>query len=257
MEIPVVDLASMFKHSNYEADRRKVVNDFGEAYLKFGFLQIINHGLSDELINQCRELTKQFFDRPIDEKLECKPVSTILSAGYGKMNGSFGCNEWLMVCQPVLGFNVFPSCVVRERLEEIFLHFQKLGAMGENLVNDYLGLPSNFLKEFNDDRSKDVLMCWRYPPVSADDLNEIGREAHQDTNCFTFLLQDDVGGLEYEKDGFWIPVPPVAGSLVVNVGSTIQRFVRATQDHQAWSSGKGGVLWNNYYSVLEIMEGEK
>ncbi|XP_076905244.1 S-norcoclaurine synthase 1-like [Bidens hawaiensis] len=190
MEILVVDLASMFKHSN-EVDRRKAVKDFGEACLKFGFLRIINDGLPDELINRSRELTKQFFDRPIDEKLECKPVSTILPAGYGKMNGSFGCNEWLIVCQPVLGFNVFPSCVVRERLEEIFLHFQKLGAMVENLVNDYLGLPSNFLKEFNDDRSKDVLMY-------------------------------DAGGLEYEKAGFWIPVPPVAGSLVVNVGTTIQ-----------------------------------
>ncbi|XP_076933251.1 1-aminocyclopropane-1-carboxylate oxidase 1-like [Bidens hawaiensis] len=252
MEIPVVDLASMFKHSN-EADRRKVVKDFGEACLNFGFLQIINHGLSDELINRSRELTKQFFDRPIDEKLECKPVSTILPAGYGKMNGSFGCNEWLMVCQPILGFNVFPSCVVRERLEEIFLHFQKLGAMVENLVNDYLGLPPNFLKEFNDDRSKDVLMCWRYPPVAADDLNEIGREAHQDTNCFTFLLQDDAGGLEYEKDGFWIPVPPVAGSLVVNVGSTIQALTNkkmVAPHHRVWKpKGRNRHSFAFFYNI--------
>lgn len=112
--------------------------------------------------------------------------------------------------------------IYSETLEEIFVHLQKLGAMMENMMNEYLGLPTGFLNQFNDDRSKDVLMCWRYPPVAADDPNMIGREEHQDTNCFTFLLQDDVGGLEYEKDGSWIPVPPVDGSLVVNIGSTIQ-----------------------------------
>lgn len=108
--IQIVDLASMINHSG-EEDRKKTVNEVGKACLEFGFLRIINHGLPDELINSSWELTKQFFDCPIDEKLECKPVSTILPAGYGKMHGSFGCNEWLMVCQPDLGFNVFPSSV--------------------------------------------------------------------------------------------------------------------------------------------------
>lgn len=120
---------------------------------------------------------------------------------------------------------VYKSYVVlidRETLEEIFLHFQKLGVLVENMVNEYLGLPSNFLNQFNDDRSKDALMCWRYPPLAAGDPNKLGREEHQDYNCFTFLIQDDAGGLEYEHNGCWIPITPMEGSLVVNVGSTIQ-----------------------------------
>ncbi|KAK9069432.1 hypothetical protein SSX86_011335 [Deinandra increscens subsp. villosa] len=238
MAIPVVDLASIINHSN-EDDRKKAVNEFGKACLEFGFLRIINHGLPGELITSSREVTEKFFDAPIDEKLECKPVSSILPAGYGKMNGSFGCNEWLMVCQPALGFNVFPSTVphLRETLEEVYMYLQNLGTMVENMVNDYLGLPNSFLNQFNDDRSKDVLMCWRYPPVAADDSNKIGREEHQDTNCFTFLLQDDAGGLEYEKDGSWIPVPPLEGSLVVNVGSTIQALTNkklVAARHRVW-----------------------
>lgn len=115
MGIPVVvDLTSILNHSN-EDDRNKAVNELGNACLEFGFLQIINHGLPDELINRTRELTQQFFDSPFDEKCKCKPVSTVLPAGYGKMNGLFGSNEWLMVCQPCLGVNVFPSSVPHVR----------------------------------------------------------------------------------------------------------------------------------------------
>lgn len=223
MTIPIVDLAPILKHSN-EDERNKVINEIGKACLEFGFFQIINHGLPDELTNRTRILTQQFFDCPIDKKLECKPVSTILPAGYGRMDGCFGNNEWLMVCHPGGGFNVFPSSMpqVRETLEEIFVHFHKLGEMMQNMVNEYLGLPSNSLNQFNDNGSQDVLMCWRYPPMVEDDPNKLGREEHQDPNSFTILLQDDAGGLEYKKDGSWIPAAPVEGALVVNVGSAIQ-----------------------------------
>lgn len=112
--------------------------------------------------------------------------------------------------------------VYSETLEKMYQNFQKLGAIVENMMNEYLDFPLNFLNQFNDDRSNDVLMCWRYPPIAEDKPNTIGREEHQDTNCFTFLLQDDNGGLEYEMDGSWMPVNPMKGSLVVNVGSTIQ-----------------------------------
>nr|GEU75191.1 flavonol synthase/flavanone 3-hydroxylase-like [Tanacetum cinerariifolium] len=238
MTIPVVDLASILRHSD-EDERKKAVNEFGEACIEFGILRIINHGLPDAQVNRSYEVVQQFFDCPIVEKLDCKPVSTILPAGYGKMDSHFGSNEWLMVCQPCLDINVFPSNQpeVRETLEKMYQNFQKLGAIVENMMNKYLDLPLNFLNHFNDDRSKDVLMCWRYPPVAEDKPNTIGREEHQDTNCFTFLLQDDTGGLEYEKDGSWMPVNPMKGSLVVNVGSTIQALTNKklmAARHRVW-----------------------
>ncbi|GJZ41182.1 flavanone 3-hydroxylase-like protein, partial [Tanacetum coccineum] len=108
MTVPVVDLASILGHSD-EDERKKAVNEFGEACIDFGILRIINHGLPDAQVNRSYELVRQFFDRPIVEKLDCKPVSTILPAGYGNMDSQFGSNEWLMVCQPCLDINVFPS----------------------------------------------------------------------------------------------------------------------------------------------------
>lgn len=42
---------------------------------------------------------------------------------------------------------------------------------------------------------------------------------HKDsTGLFTFLSQDDTGGLQVlNKNGEWIDAPPIEGSLVVNV----------------------------------------
>ena len=50
--------------------------------------------------------------------------------------------------------------------------------------------------------------------------------AHTDLSGFTILWQEDApGGLEVmDKDGTWVPVNPVSGSLVINSGDIIQRW---------------------------------
>jgi len=54
-------------------------------------------------------------------------------------------------------------------------------------------------------------------PASAPDSQGVG--PHKDSaGLFTFLSQDDTGGLQVlNKNGNWIDVPPIEGSLVVNI----------------------------------------
>ena len=59
-----------------------------------------------------------------------------------------------------------------------------------------------------------------YSTATAD--NQIGVSEHRDGPCLTFVLQDEVGGLEALKDGEWISLTPTEGALVVNLGDTIQ-----------------------------------
>ena len=49
-----------------------------------------------------------------------------------------------------------------------------------------------------------------------------GVGAHRDTGFLTFVHQDGVGGLQVERDGRMIDVPPLDGTLVVNVGEMFQ-----------------------------------
>lgn len=108
-------------------------------------------------------------------------------------------------------------------LGELFECFSKMGQMLESILNECLGLPPNFLQEYNGDRSWDFMTALRY--YEGDD--EIGSannglSEHEDGNCITFVIQDDVGGLQVKKNGEWIPVIPSPGTIVVNISDVIQ-----------------------------------
>ena len=50
-----------------------------------------------------------------------------------------------------------------------------------------------------------------------------GTGEHTDYGTVTVLLQDGVGGLQAKtRDGEWVDVPPVPGSLVVNLGDMLE-----------------------------------
>lgn len=109
---------------------------------------------------------------------------------------------------------------VREMVDDIFSYFVKIGRIIESILNECLGLPPNFLKEYNNDRNWDLLTTFHYFPAT--ELKNIGVYEHKDMNFLTFVLQDEIGGLEVHKDGKWIPINPIKDALVVNVGDVIQ-----------------------------------
>lgn len=54
---------------------------------------------------------------------------------------------------------------------------------------------------------------------------EVGLGSHTDLQCFTLLWQDEIGGLQIlAKSGQWLIVPPVEGTLVVNIGDFLMRL---------------------------------
>lgn len=105
-------------------------------------------------------------------------------------------------------------------MEEIFSYLIKTSFIIESILNECLGLPPNFLKEFNHDRSWDFMVALRYFPATENENN--GITEHEDGNWFTFVFQDEAGGLEVRKNGKWIPVTPAKHNIVVNVGDVIQ-----------------------------------
>lgn len=72
----------------------------------------------------------------------------------------------------------------RNVLDEIFESFSKTGELIEGIVNDCLGLPCNFLKAYNDDRSSDVMVALSYYPATEAEDN--GLTEHSDPNCISF-----------------------------------------------------------------------
>ncbi|KAF8660188.1 hypothetical protein HU200_057753 [Digitaria exilis] len=87
-----------------------------------------------------------------------------------------------------------------------------------------MGLPPGFLRDYNNDRSFDLMISRRYfpDPATEEENKNIGFGQHEDASCITFIFQDGIGGLEVLKDGHWIPAEPIDGSIVVNIGDVIQ-----------------------------------
>ncbi len=59
----------------------------------------------------------------------------------------------------------------------------------------------------------------------------------------TILKQDDVGGLEVRgEDGKWMPVPPIPGTFVINLGDMLEVWTNGSykaNKHQVRKSKSG------------------
>ena len=65
---------------------------------------------------------------------------------------------------------------------------------------------------------------------------------HTDSGFVTLLAQDGVAGLQARsRDGRWVDVPPLEGTLVVNFGQVLEQWsagrIRATE-HRVLGSGR-------------------
>ncbi|HUA25598.1 MAG TPA: 2OG-Fe(II) oxygenase family protein [Steroidobacteraceae bacterium] len=107
-------------------------------------------------------------------------------------------------------------------------------------------------------RGLSTLRLIRYPPRDAAELASVKDPAvwvasggsrrylvgapHTDSGFVTLLAQDGVAGLQARsRDGHWVDVPPLEGTLVVNFGQVLEQWsagrIRATE-HRVLGSGR-------------------
>ena len=128
---------------------------------------------------------------------------------------------------PLAGPNVWPSS--HPRLKPSLLPwFEAASACAEDLLRGFAlgaGLdPEHFIRHRDRPLSRGSLQY--YPPHPRDAGGDrFGVAPHTDFGILTVLAQDDVGGLEIQRlDGGWVAMPPVPGTLVVNVGDLLDRW---------------------------------
>lgn len=107
-------------------------------------------------------------------------------------------------------------------MDECSQHIAKLGYKMLEAISTTLEVSPNALKE---SFGEDAQLAFRvnfYPPCPQPDLT-FGLSSHSDPGGLTILLQDEhVSGLQVRRDGRWVPVKPIPGGLVVNLGDQIQ-----------------------------------
>ena len=109
------------------------------------------------------------------------------------------------------------TTVVEYAEEVIKLAEQLAAAMSENL-----GLDKDYIEKAFSKPSVGIKVA-KYPKCSHPEL-VMGLREHTDAGGIILLLPDElVPGLEFLKDGKWIPVPPTKGNRIfVNLGDQIE-----------------------------------
>ncbi|KAI0037000.1 thymine dioxygenase [Vararia minispora EC-137] len=249
--VPIIDFEPFLTGSNKQA----VADEILKSLKAVGFVQLINHGVPQEKVDEMFRWSKSFFSLPLETKqLAPHPPSGTHHRGYsapgrekvlqhvydkekveamrlnvpdvkesfevGREDDKIMPNIWLP--DGVLpGFkqaclDFYWTCDITK--------FRILGALALGL-----GLDENYF-ESSHKVGDNQLRLLHYPSLPEQSLKNgeaarIGQ--HSDFGSITMLFQDAVGGLEVEdpnNPGEFKAVPSVENALVVNAGDFLMRW---------------------------------
>jgi len=237
-QVPIVDLSVLSSGTDSKKASR-AIEEIAEACQSWGFFQVVNHGIDNNLIETVRRQMQRFFALPVDQKSAAmrtrenpwgfynneltknqrdkKEVFDFTREGvdpiYGQANRwPTGEDEFKAVMK-----NYFQACT------DLSLKLLEAFCLG-------LDLPAKYMHaDFVDNHTGFIRLNY-YPvndPMSHSDtdfqaLADLGVHHHTDAGALTVLLQDEVGGLQVYRDGYWYNIPPTPGAMVINTGDMMQ-----------------------------------
>jgi len=85
-----------------------------------------------------------------------------------------------------------------------------------------LGLEENYIhRRMNVELGSQLLVINYYPPCPKPEL-VMGLPAHTDHGLLTLLQQNQLGGLQIQHQGKWIPINPLPNSFLINTGDHME-----------------------------------
>lgn len=229
VNIPIIDLLGAVHDERHHAT---MLRNVSEACREWGFFQVVNHGVSPELMDRARQVWRDFFHQPMEVKHRYANLPKTYE-GYGSRLGveKGAILDWsdyyflhYLPCN-LRDLNKWPALPspLREVISEYSEQVVRLGGVLLKILSIILGLKEDSLqKAFGGD---DVGACLRvnfYPKCPQPDLT-LGLSSHSDPGGMTLLLPDQhVPGLQVRRDNGWITVKPAPHAFIVNIGDQIQ-----------------------------------
>ncbi|MEH6556226.1 MAG: 2OG-Fe(II) oxygenase family protein [Oceanicoccus sp.] len=217
----------------------QAVLEIAEACRHWGFFQLVNHNISNDLIENVLRCTRRFFELPVDVK---ESILRSRDNPWGYYNNELTKNQ--RDKKEVFDFTS-PGVDDIYRAENRWLsdeqefkavmqeYYRACSQLSLQLLQTFcrgINLPANFMhKDFENNHTSFVRLNY-YP--TDDPLQNSTRKAateagygihnHTDAGALTILLQDSIGGLQIHKDNCWYNVQPVDGAFVINIGDMMQ-----------------------------------
>ncbi|XP_074585681.1 putative 2-oxoglutarate-dependent dioxygenase SLC1 [Curcuma longa] len=227
LKLPVIDIGELLS-----ADRTRVLETLDRACKEYGFFQVVNHGIDNEVIQRMINAGKQFFELPFEERSKYSTTNTSSPVRYGTSFSEikdkvFCWRDFLKLTCHSLDtiLPLWPSAPINFR-DDAILYSKKIRTLFLVLIAAVLealgvgdGSGGSSMKEFEEGSHLLVLNC--YPACPEPELT-LGMPSHSDYGFLTLVLQDEVEGLQMLHAGDWITIDPVPGSFVVNVGDHLE-----------------------------------
>ena len=233
VQIPVVDLRG-----------ETATTDLDHAWRNVGFVSVVGHGIGQSHFEEMRSLLVELFalDDEVKRRYRITPDNYrgFIPLGFftpnrGEVTGTtpdayeafklhWECPDGhpaLTAC-PLYGRNRWVPEVDR-MAEVVSRYWSACDSLGRTLLDavaSSLGVHGTTLHAmFDAPLTNMTLMHYPAMPPGAD----FGIHPHRDTNIFTLLHPDPVGGLQVQdRDGEWITVACPPDAMVVNVGEMLE-----------------------------------
>lgn len=232
-KVPTLDFAEL------KAGNKHALAELDQACRDHGFFLLKNHGLDVDMMWRATEaffaLPRSaklalmrtetnplgYYDRELTkQKRDLKEVFDFKAGGYKSKNNAIR-SQWPAELPEF-----------KSAMTEYFASCTALAAETTKLVYQCLGLSPDRVDEDYGEQHTSSMRLNYYPETDPLDdteqtqVNPLGDMAlhhHTDPGTVTLLVQDDTGGLQAlsNEDG-WIDVHPVPGTIVVNLGDTLQ-----------------------------------
>ncbi|CAN4100187.1 unnamed protein product [Withania somnifera] len=225
--IPVIDLDNNNHNNN-------VLEHIGYACKKWGAFQIINHNISERLLQDIEVSGNNLFSLPLQQKLKAsRSPEGVTGYGVARISSFFPKLMWSE------GFTIVGSPIEHARqlwpknykkfcevIKEYEKEMEKLAERLMWLMLGPLGISKDDVKWAVGPNGESKEGCAALQlnsyPACPDPGRAMGLAAHTDSTLLTILHQNNTSGLQVFKEGSgWVTVPPIPGALVVNVGDLL------------------------------------
>ncbi|KAF4369540.1 hypothetical protein F8388_019409 [Cannabis sativa] len=231
-QVPTIDLKGI--NSDEPGVREKCREELKRAAAEWGVMHLVNHGISDELIDRVKKAGQTFFSLPVEEKEKyANDQASTNIQGYGSKlaNNASGQLEWqdyffhLVFPEDKRDLSIWPK-IPTDYIEATSEYARLLRGLTTTILSVLslgLGLEEDRLeREVGGLEELLLQMKINYYPKCPQPELALGVEAHTDVSALTFLLHNMVPGLQLFYQGNWVTAKCVPNSIIMHIGDTVE-----------------------------------
>jgi len=241
--IPVVDFGPCCNEdSSFDANMTMGLK-LVDILSKTGFVYLRNFGISSNEIDKVNEVTKLFFESPLELKKQYAKNKAVFGyvgvqeekldiskyPGYKEVFNISGCflnaiesDQWPDTLSPEFSTTVK---AFMHKCKALALNILDILAIGLKLDKDFFRKCHSLIHK---DGNYTALRSLYYPPLP-ENLNQIQTRLgeHSDYGSITLLFQDNIGGLQVQcANGHYVEASPIQDTVLVNIGDALQYWTK-------------------------------